>query len=100
MKIDAPSATHIPHLRSLWKEAFGDTDAFLDAFFGAAFSPDRCRCIIADDRPIAALYWFDCTWQGKKVAYIYAVATDLQCRGQGLCRALMENTHPYLKFQG
>lgn len=100
MIIKQPDRQWIPALRQLWQQAFGDTDDFLDGFFRTGFSPDRCRCIIADNQPIAALYWFDCTWQGKKVAYIYAVATDLQCRGQGLCRALMENTHLHLKFQG
>lgn len=99
MIIDKPSADLVPALRRLWQQAFGDTDAFLDGFFDAGFSPDRCRCII-EDVPIAALYWFDCTWENKKLAYIYAVATEEDLRGQGLCRVLMENTHLYLKLEG
>ena len=100
MKIDAPSATHIPHLRSLWKEAFGDTDAFLDAFFGAAFSPDRCRCVWDENHPVAALYWLDHTCNGEKFAYIYAVATKKSYRRQGLCHALMARTHEDLAAAG
>ena len=100
MKIDAPSATHIPHLRSLWKEAFGDTDAFLDAFFDAAFSPDRCRCVWDENHPVAALYWLDHTCNGEKFAYIYAVATRKSHRRQGLCHALMARTHEDLAAAG
>jgi predicted N-acetyltransferase YhbS len=100
MKIDAPSATHIPHLRSLWKEAFGDTDAFLDAFFSVAFSPDRCRCVWEDGRPVSALYWLDHTCNGEKYAYIYAVATQKSHRRQGLCHALMAHAHEDLAAAG
>ena len=100
MTIDFPKEAHISDLRNLWQEAFGDTDAFLDCFFRAGFSSDRCRCILCDNRPAAALYWFDCQWQDKKIAYIYAVATAKSHRGQGLCHTLMEDTRLLLKQQG
>ncbi len=82
------------------KQAFGDTDAFLDGFFQTGFSPDRCRCVTLSGQLAAALYWFDCQWQEKKIAYLYAVATDKNFRGKGLCRALMEDTHRHLKDLG
>lgn len=100
MIIDAPATGHIPALRALWQQAFGDTDAFLDAFFSVAYSPERCRCIFENDRLAAVLYWFDCSWEGKRLAYLYAVATDEAFRGQGLCRTLMENTHAHLRKLG
>ncbi len=100
MTIDRPTQAQIPQLRFLWKEAFGDTDAFLDIFFHRAYSPERSRCITQDDRVVAALYWFDCSWEDKKLAYFYAVATDKTCRGQGLCRKLMEDTHAHLQTLG
>jgi len=100
MRIDYPSSEQIPALRCLWQEAFGDDDRFLDAFFDHAYSPLRCRSITKDGRLAAALYWFDCTWQDKKVAYLYAVATAADFRGQGLCRALMEDTHSLLCSAG
>ena len=100
MHIDHPSADQIPALRSLWKEAFDDEDFFLDAFFENAYAPSRCRCVTENGALAAALYWFDCTWQDKKVAYLYAVATAKACRGKGLCRALMEDTHALLKASG
>lgn len=100
MKIDYPSQGQIPMLRKLWQEAFGDEDAFLDAFFETAFAPDRCRCVTVDEKPVAALYWFDCQLEGQPVAYLYAVATAETHRGKGLCRALMENAHSHLAYLG
>ena len=100
MKIDAPRSQDIPALRRLWKEAFGDDDLFLDGFFATAFSPERCRCVFMGDYLAAALYWFDCSWAGKKIAYIYAVATDKAYRGRNLCRSLMEKTHEELLAGG
>lgn len=100
MWTDHPSQHHMPQLRQLWKIAFGDTDDFLDSFFTAAFSPDRCRCILEEDRLAAVLYWFDCSVEGKKLAYIYAVATHPDFRGRGFCRTLMEDTHALLATRG
>ena len=98
MIIDQPQDT--TPLRALWQQAFGDTEEFLDIFFSAAYAPDRCRCLYADGQLAAMLYWFDCQWDGKRLAYLYAVATDAAFQGRGLCRALMENTHAHLKSLG
>ena len=100
MIITEPTAQHMPGLRELWKAAFGDTDDFLDMFYATGYAPHRCRCILDGDRVAAVLYWFDCTWEGRKLAYIYAVATDPTYRNQGLCRRLMADTHSHLKTQG
>lgn len=100
MKTEHPSPRHMAQLRQLWQQAFGDTDDFLDSFYGTAYAPDRCLCILLEDRPAAALYWLDCTLQEHKLAYIYAVVTDPAHRGRGLCRALMESTHDLLRRRG
>ena len=100
MIIDAPTACDIPALRALWKQAFGDTDEFLDAFFDTAFSSERARRVSIDGKTVAALYWFECTCRGERIAYIYAVATDNRFRGRGLCTALMENTRAQLEALG
>lgn len=100
MIIDKPAASHLQGLRQLWQEAFGDEDAFLDDFFGTAFSEDRCRCIVLEEEVAAALYWLPCLHMEKKVAYIYGVATAKAHRGKGLCHTLMADTHRILKEQG
>ena len=100
MKTRHPTESDIPGLRALWKEAFGDTDAYLDCFFRFAFARERCLCTEDRGRITAALYWFDCTFRGRKIAYLYAVAVAQAYRGQGLCRHLMEDTHAHLDGYG
>lgn len=96
MNIDHPTAAQIPRLRQLWKEAFGDSDAFLDTFFATAFAPERCLCMTVEKEPAAAAYWFAC----GQYAYIYAVATAKTHRGRGYCHALMASIHALLQAQG
>ena len=100
MRMHNPSPEDIPFLRKLWQESFGDEEEFLDIFFSTAFSPRRCRCLSLEGRPAAMLYWFDISCRGQKMAYLYAVATDPEFRGQGLCRTLMADTHNLLRAEG
>lgn len=100
MTIKNPTPEDVASLRLLWKEAFGDTDAFLDKFFGVGFSANRCRLLSVDGQLAAVLYWFDCSWNEEKVAYLYAVATAKDKQGNGLCRTLMTDTHKHLKALG
>lgn len=100
MNIKKPALDQTGALRSLWKEAFGDEEAYLDAFFSTAFAPERCRCVVMNGETAAALYWLDCACRGEKIAYIYAVATAEAFRGRGLCRALMADTHEHLRGLG
>ncbi len=100
IEIGAPYESDREALRSLWKEAFGDTEEFLDLFERTAYSPDRARRLTVDGECAAALYWFDCECEGQKIAYLYAIATESERRGQGLCRALMEDTHEHLRSLG
>lgn len=100
MKFDYPREDRIPQLRQVWKDSFGDTDAFLDLFFSTGFHPRRCRCAVEEGRVVAALYWFDIHWSDLRCAYLYAVATDPQYRGRGLCRNLMEDTAAVLTAAG
>ena len=100
MTITEPQPCRMPGLRALWKAAFGDSDDFLDMFYTTAYAPHRCRCMVDGDRVAAALYWFDCTCEGQKLAYLYAVATDPGYRNQGLCRRLMADTHAHLARLG
>lgn len=98
--MDSPKQEHIPWLRRIWQEAFGDEDSFLDLFFSVGFSPDRCLCAWRGDIPVAAIYWFDATVRGAKVAYLYALATQETYRGFGYARQLMDATHDRLRLKG
>lgn len=100
MIIDTPEMSQTPELRSLWKEAFGDTEDFLDDFWQTAFDANRCRCVVKDGEVVAALYWFDCLCMENRIAYVYAVATAKAYRGRGISHSLMEDTHQHLAKLG
>lgn len=99
-----PTEAMIPTLRRLWKDGFGDNDAFLDMFFATAFDSNRCRVALVDKQATteiaAVLYWFDCALEGQKIAYVYAVTTAKDFRGQGACHMLLKDTHKHLKALG
>lgn len=86
-------------LKQLWQEAFGDSDDFIDLFFSAGYSPQRCHFIAKNSIPVSALYWFDCQLEGRKLAYIYGVATLKSHRGKGFARKLLQETHEILRQQ-
>lgn len=90
----------VPELRCLWKQAFGDGDAFLDKFFDTAFSKDRCFVAETAGRVEAMAFTFPslCRWQ--EMAYVYAVATDESRRGQGIATGLMAFIRDTLQAQG
>lgn len=95
-----PAVEEIPALRGLWREAFDESEGFLDLFFSVAFAPNRCLVAAEEGRISAMLYWFDCVLDGSPAAYLYGVAAAKDCRGRGLATALMEAAHRRLKGAG
>ncbi len=97
---DEPHPSQLSALRMLWKEAFGDSDDFLDIFFSTAYEAKRCRVATINGNVVAALYWFNCQLNNESLAYIYAVATAKRYRGLGICHSLMESTHSHMMSLG
>ena len=89
MTIDHAQPRQIPRLTRLWQAAFGDTEEAVAHFFRTGFVPENSAVA---DGGAGALYWFDCLWEGKRIAYIYAVATETEHRGKGICKKLMDWT--------
>lgn len=100
MRIDYPESWQTASLLALWKSVFGEHDGFWELFLDTAFLADHCRCITIGGQVAAALYWFDCSCSGQKLAYLYAVVTHPDYRNRGLCRTLMEDTHELLNSCG
>lgn len=100
MIIENPRQQDIPALRTLWQQAFGDTDAFLDDFFSLAFAPERALVAKEQNEILGALYWLDCEAYGKTMSYVYAVATEKKRQGQGICKALMAEMHDCMTKAG
>ena len=87
----------ITDLKALWQEAFRESG---DGFFENGFSQDRFRRLYGKDGLAGAVYWFDVTWEGRKYAYIYGLATAKAYRNQGYGKRLMNQTHQQLRRQG
>lgn len=87
-------------LTALWQQAFGDECAFIDGFFETGYAPERSRVAVWDGRLAGMLYWFDCDLMGRKLAYVYAVATEKSLRGRGIATGLMEDAHRLLEEKG
>ena len=100
MECNRPTQAQIPQLLSLWKQAFGEHNGYWELFLETAYTPEHCRCITEGDQVTAALFWFDVSLQGEKIAYLYGVVTHPDHRGKGLCRALMEDTRVLLTGLG
>ena len=100
MIIDKPNSSYLPSMKALWRRAFGDEESFVDLFFDTAYSPERAFVAVENEETAAALFFFDCEYNGEKTAYIYGVATAENYRGRGLCRLLTEHAHRYLKDAG
>lgn len=95
-----PDHTDKDQLWQLWQRVFHEDADFLSSFFSRAYSPRRCRVAMDWRSILAMLYWFDCEWQGQKIAYLYGVGTDPAHRGRGLASGLLEDTHKHLKQLG
>lgn len=100
MNIDRPGFEDIVGLKSLWREAFGDSDEFINSFFDTAFSPERSLAVMENGEVLAALYWFDCSLKERKIAYVYAVAVAKVHRGQGIGKELLKSAHRRLSDLG
>ena len=85
-------------LRTLWTECFGNEEGWIDTFFGTAFDP--AHVLYRQGGLAAALCWMDAFCEGRKLAYLYAIATAPAFRRQGLCRELMKLTHEKLSERG
>ena len=78
--------------RALYEQAFGVSGAFDDALFAHAM-PDCLRVIAEGDTPKSMLFSIPYAIETENgtvdARYLYAVATDPACRGQGLATKLL-----------
>lgn len=92
----------IPALRQLWELAFGDSGAYVDNFFDSYYRPERMIVLEQDGQVQTMTAWFDTTFvlpgQGEyRSAYLYAVATHPDYRGQGLAAKLLDWADNYFR---
>ena len=90
----------IPALRTLWATCFDNEDGWIDSFFATAFDPNHVCGLNRQGRLAAALCWMDVYCEGRKLAYLYSIATAPDFQRRGLCRELMGLAHEKLSEQG
>ena len=86
-------------LQALWKRCFGDGPEVSGAFW-ERFPPEKHTRVIDREGIAAMASWIPVTLAGEAGAYVYAVATAPEHRGNGLCRTLMGEMENELAAQG
>ncbi len=93
-----------PLAKALWKEAFDDTDAFIDWYFANKVLDGNSLCMYDGGKLISIVHMIPYTIriQGKPVksAFIAGVATSLSRRGEGLMRTMLLESLGLLKMRG
>ncbi len=93
-----------PLAKALWKEAFSDTDAFIDWYFANKVLDGHSLCMFEDGKLISIVHMIPYTIriQGKPVksAFISGVATSLSRRGEGLMRTMLLESLGLLRQRG
>ena len=73
----------------LWKKVFGDSDEFISSFMENIYDEENMLCIIQEEKLVSMLHIIYFEFKGTKVAYLYAVATDVNSRGRGYAKRLI-----------
>ncbi len=90
--LEKSSALHLTteqrEMRAMWHDIFGDEIHEIDSFL---INHKEATPLISKDggRVVSMLYVVPLQMWGKRVAYIYAVATREECRGRGLASNLL-----------
>lgn len=91
--ITTATPSMIPALKSLWIEAFGDPEAYVDFFFSHRFENISTFVYLIEETPVSMAFVFDeeLYYKGSCVnaGYIYGVATVMKHQGQGYSTAIL-----------
>ena len=101
--LDKIAALHLTseqrEMRAMWHDIFGDEIHEIDSFLVG--HSDAIPLIHKDnDRVVSMLYIVPLQMWGKRVAYIYAVATKPEYRGQGIASKLLTEALQRIKASG
>jgi len=90
--------------RELWKQAFGDTEAFMDLYFGRIYKSEYNITCQINRHVVAALQTLPYTmlYHGEEIstAYMSGVSVDLDYRRQDIGNNLMRQAHFSIYYKG
>lgn len=88
-------------LIELWRQCFGDPEAFIDLFFDRVYKEENALTIERDGQIVSALHMlpYTMTYYGTEisVAYIYGACTAPVWQEQGLMRQLLHESFEVMK---
>ncbi|MBQ7856250.1 MAG: GNAT family N-acetyltransferase [Alistipes sp.] len=88
-------------IRTLWQELFGDSREQIDSFLGRYYRPDLTLTHEVAERIVSMLHIVPMQdSEGRRAAYIYAVATSAEHRGQGIASALLRQATQKIEADG
>lgn len=91
-------------LKNIWQSGFFDDQNTVDTFFDKGENLFKCLVYADGEKPVAAMYIFDCTLNrgenGYKSAYLYALSTLPEYRGKGIMTSLIKYAEDYLGEKG
>ncbi len=100
-KIAEAVPEHIPELKKIWKECFGDSDEYIDFFFKNKFFHTGCVALTENSIPVGCAYLLPVRSEEygntKQGYYVYAVGILKEHRGKGLFKKMHECIYEYVR---
>lgn len=95
----------VPRLKGLWKDCFGDEDAYIDHYFDTFYRPDRALVLEQEGEVCSMLLTFSFfmtlpTGESLPVCYVYAFCTDPSCQSRGFGRRLLSYAEETARGEG
>lgn len=81
---------HRPAIHTLWRQVFGDDEAFIDASLDVFAGPGHVYVAQQEGRVVAQLLAVPCRLGGQRGCYLYALATSPTARRGGVMTGLMQ----------
>ncbi len=91
-------------LKALWSDVFGDDGDYINSFFESVYSDENTLVYVDNGKPVSMLYIVPYTMsldnREIKAAYLYALATRPEYRGQKIMQRLLERSFEISEERG
>ena len=87
---------YIPALKIMWHKIFGDSESYLNSFFGKVYKDENTLVDIENGNVVSVLfmipYKFIANGKETKIVYLYALATEPAYRGRKIMAKLIQKS--------